>query len=470
MDKCDCYKAVLELMTEGCVITDNAGRHVFFNDAYVQLSGISAEYLRTYDIHQLLRKKVVTSALNPVVVKTGKIQRGICVSKNGNSYALTSYPLFGDDGKVQYVATLSRDTSELERLKDEIQEQKRQLSAVGLSLEPSQENFIMESPALQELVQKITYIADTPATVLLLGESGVGKSLFARKIHERSGRRSKKFITIDCSCLPENLIEAELFGYAPGTFTGGSSKGKIGLIESANGGTLFLDEIGELPFHLQNRLLRVLQEKEVVRMGSTNPIRIDVRFIAATNRDLKKEVEEGKFRKDLYYRLKLLPITIPSLREHREDIVPMALNFLARYGREYGRRMELSKEAAAILTAYGWPGNVRELDQFIHGLVLTLRKKTIENTDLYSLQDKTHEEHAPGNEAAEELLSPERILRSSFKELKKDFEKALLARAVKLCKTKISLSEHLKIDRVTLFRKLREYDIAFDEPQNDEKM
>ena len=470
MNGCDCYKAVLELMTEGCVITDSEGRHVFFNNAYVQLSGISAEYLNSYDVHQMLRKKIVTAALNPAVVKTGKVQKGTCVSRNGSTYVLTSYPLFGDDGKVQYVATLSRDISELERLKDEIQEQKRQLSAAGFGTAPAADSFVVESAVLQELMQKITYIADTPATVLLLGESGVGKSMFARRIHDMSGRRAKKFVTVDCSCLPETLIEAELVGSAPGTFTGGSSKGKIGLIEAANGGTLFLDEIGELPFHLQNRLLRVLQEKELLRMGSTSPVKIDVRFIAATNRELKKEVEEGKFRKDLYYRLNLLPITIPPLREHRDDIVPMSLNFLVKYGREYGRPMRLSDEAAGVLTAYGWPGNVRELDQFIHGLVLTLRKNIIEKKDLYSIQEKAPEILEPENPPSEEFLSNERILRSSFKELKRDFEKALLTRAVRLYKTRISLSRHLKIDRVTLFRKLKEYDISFDESENDEKM
>ena len=453
MNGYDCYKAVLELMTEGCVITDSEGRHVFFNNAYVQLSGISAEYLKTYDVHQMLRKKIVTSALNPAVVKTGKVQKGTCVSRTGNTYVLTSYPLFGDDGKVQYVATLSRDISELERLRDEIQEQKRQLSAAGFGTAPAVDSFVVESPALQELMQKITYIADTPATVLLLGESGVGKSMFARRIHDMSGRRTKKFITVDCSCLPENLIEAELFGYAPGTFTGGSSKGKIGLIEAANGGTLFLDEIGELSPSTQAKLLRAIQEHEIRPVGSNRSVSIDVRFIAATHRNLAEDVKTGRFREDLFYRLSVIPLYLPPLRERREDLAALIGFFINRFNERYGRNVtQISPAAMNILYQQPWKGNIRELENVLERAFLLTEGDRLMPESLGNMAELVT---CAAPTAGETPMADTPL---SLSDAVRNAEIQALQQALALCNgNKTQAAELLGIGRRTLYDKLEQF-------------
>ena len=222
--------------------------------------------------------------------------------------------------------------------------------------------FIAESPAMKEVFETVRQIADSRATVLITGESGVGKEVVAKSCHELSTRASKPFVAVSCAALPETLLESELFGYEKGAFTGAQGA-KPGRFEMAHTGTLFLDEIGEIPLAIQVKLLRVLQEREFERLGASKPTKVDVRLVTATNRDLKQAVEEGTFRLDLMYRLQVVELHIPPLRERLEDIVPLAKHFLARYCRENGRpNLEIGDEAVDILYRYPWPGNVRELE------------------------------------------------------------------------------------------------------------
>jgi two-component system NtrC family response regulator len=225
-------------------------------------------------------------------------------------------------------------------------------------------------------------VAVTDASVLLLGESGVGKEEFAKFIHNNSNRKDKPFVAINMSAIPENLVESELFGYEKGAFTDATSQ-KIGLFESANGGTLFLDEIAEMPYHLQAKLLRVLQEKEMFRLGSTKPIKLDIRIISATNKNLKTFINNGKFREDLFYRLNTIPINIPSLRQRKDDIIPIAEMVLKKVINEYSlEEKSLSKEAIDELLDYEWPGNVRELISVIERAAI-LSNKEIKVKDLF---------------------------------------------------------------------------------------
>ena len=242
--------------------------------------------------------------------------------------------------------------------------------------------FIANSPAIKQVLEMASRVAKTDASVLLLGESGVGKEEFAKFIHNNSNRNNKPFVAINMSAIPENLVESELFGYEKGAFTDATTQ-KIGLFESANGGTLFLDEIAEMPYHLQAKLLRVLQEKEMFRLGGTKPIKLDIRIISATNKNLKEFIKEGKFREDLFYRLNTIPLNIPSLRERKDDIIPISEMVLKRVINEYNLEdKSLSEEAKKELLEYEWPGNVRELISVIERAAI-LSDKEIKVKDLF---------------------------------------------------------------------------------------
>ncbi|MFZ9244962.1 MAG: sigma-54 interaction domain-containing protein, partial [Burkholderiaceae bacterium] len=230
--------------------------------------------------------------------------------------------------------------------------------------------LIAESPAIQTILSRCTRVASTDATVLLTGESGVGKDVFAREVHKRSPRAAKPYVAINCAAIPETLLESILFGYERGAFTG-AVKQQEGKFEQANGGTIFLDEIGEMPLELQAKLLRVLQDKVVERIGANKSVEIDLRIIAATNRDLPARVASGQFREDLYYRLAVFPIAIPPLRERVEDLLPLARYFVAKYGATMGHaKASLSQAAAERIVSYSWPGNVRELENAIQRALL----------------------------------------------------------------------------------------------------
>ena len=246
----------------------------------------------------------------------------------------------------------------------------------------SEAEIIAADPAILAVKNRCERVAGTGATVLLTGESGVGKDVFAKQIHQLSDRRNKPYVAINCAAIPENLLESTLFGYEKGAFTG-AAKAQPGKFEQANGGTLFLDEIGEMPLELQAKLLRVLQDQVVERLGSLRSIHCDVRIVAATNQDLQQRVKDGKFREDLYFRLAVFPIRIPPLRERKNDILPLAEHFLVRYGRTMGRQgLKLSPASQNDLANYPWPGNVRELENAIQRALLLSDGEMIEPADI----------------------------------------------------------------------------------------
>ncbi len=271
-------------------------------------------------------------------------------------------------------ALISNAFSLEKKVKEEKKDLESQKRALELELKRIYQNLKVEgivgrSPQIIEILDIIHRVAPTNATVLLRGESGVGKEVFARAIHFLSPRAGKPFITVNCGAIPSELLEAELFGYEKGAFTGAYTT-KKGKFELADGGTIFLDEIGDMPLNLQVKLLRVLQEKEIERLGSTKPIKVDVRIIAATNRNLEELIKEGKFREDLYYRLNVVPIYIPPLRERKEDIPVLTQHFLDMFNREYNKNVKLSQEVLDAFLRYHWPGNVRELQNVIERMVI----------------------------------------------------------------------------------------------------
>ncbi|GAB2182517.1 sigma-54 dependent transcriptional regulator [Denitratisoma sp. agr-D3] len=242
---------------------------------------------------------------------------------------------------------------------------------------PASEGLVAEDPATRQVLLLAARVAKSEATVLLTGESGVGKEVFARYIHEQSARSNGPFVAINCAAIPDNLLEATLFGHEKGAFTGAQSA-QAGKFEQADGGTLLLDEISEMPLALQAKLLRVLQEREVERVGGRKPIPVDIRVLATSNRNMADEVKQGHFREDLFYRINVFPLQIPALRERPGDLVPLARHFLARQGAREGRRVRLSTEAAAIIAAYPWPGNVRELENTMQRALILAPGDTVE--------------------------------------------------------------------------------------------
>ncbi len=286
-----------------------------------------------------------------------------------------------------------------------------------------QVELVWFSDKMQKVVELLDRVAPSSATVLIEGESGTGKELVARYIHAKSGRRGR-FVAVNCAAIPESLLESELFGYEKGAFTG-ATQAKEGKFELADGGTIFLDEIGEMPLSLQAKLLRVLQEKEVDRLGGKAPKKVDVRVIAATNRNLQRLVEQGRFREDLYYRLAVVPIKLPPLRERKEEIVPLARYFLDKYARVYGREgLELSEDAQKELMSYHWPGNVRELENVIERAVILASGNTITAQDLFIEPRRERKEEQMSDFSVDEL--EKMLIKKALDEAGGDFKKASL--------------------------------------------
>jgi Nif-specific regulatory protein len=317
--------------------------------------------------------------------KSRHIRKG-CISFLGVPIMLYSEPigvlsvdrLFGDEVSfeedVRFLTIVSTLIAQLVSLNKQVKKREEELlkrnSSRGKMSGKGRLFFMVgNSPSMARVQQQVEKVAPSRASVLLLGESGTGKTLVARIIHELSTRAKSPFVKINCAALPENLLESELFGHEKGAFTG-ASKSKAGRIEEAQGGTVFLDEVGELPLSIQAKLLRFLQEREFERLGSTKTIRVDVRIIAATNRNLEDAVSESLFREDLYYRLDVFPIRIPPLRERKQDIPFLVSHFLKKVGSEYGRNMSISSSAVNMLADYDWPGNVREMENLVERLII----------------------------------------------------------------------------------------------------
>lgn len=324
------------------------------------------------------------------------------------------------------------------------------IKAQDFTAEPNSiDGIIGHSPELLSVIEKIHLVAPTETSVLVLGESGTGKEKIAHSIHELSARKSKPLVTVNCAALPQSLIESELFGHERGAFTG-ANNARLGKFEQANGGTIFLDEIGELPLDSQVKLLRVLQEREIERLGGDKTIKVDVRIVAATNRSLEKEVAEGRFRLDLYYRLNVFPIELPTLREKQQDIEELALYFLEKYAKKIGKNVTgISANALNQLKQYNWPGNIRELEHQIERNVLLAKGSEIEAFDIPNMP--------PVNEA-----SPVRETLGALKSME-EMERDHIMNALKVCEGKVfgpgGAAELLKIPAQTLYSKMKKLGI-----------
>jgi len=380
---------IMNAVSDALFVINQNGDIIYVNSAMVQLLGYSKQECLTYNTYAMLRNGMTNVHIFGRLMQT-KRQVTTCqrLVKKNNIYTpyllVTQTPIFDHRGEVKYSVGIMRDITSLHHIYESIPKDDGGFM-VASDAPPAVKRFIYSSREMQALVAAADQIVKTDATVLIQGESGTGKEVLAEYIHNSSARKDREMVTINCAALPENLLEAELFGYEKGAFTGAQEGGKQGLIELAGSSTLFLDEIDMLPFSLQSKLLRVIETKQVRRLGSLKSQKIDFRLLTATNANLQDCVAEKKFRKDLYYRLSVIPLYIPPLRERKEDIIPLCESFLERYYIKYKCRKRFSTSVYNKLMQYDWPGNVRELKNFVERIVL-MTDTTIEQIDDVSIE------------------------------------------------------------------------------------
>lgn len=363
-------EAVINATQDAISVVDSQGIGIMINPAYKKITGYSeADVLgkpATVDIAQ-------GESVHMRVLSTKSLVRGVHlrVGTAKKDVLVDGAPIMVNDELKGSVAVI-HDISEIKRLTEELDKAKQIIRT--LEAKYDFQDIVAISPEMKNVVEQARKVAATPATILLLGESGTGKELFAHAIHNSSSRKYNQFVRVNCAALTDSLLESELFGYSEGAFTGARRGGKKGLFEQSSGGTIFLDEIGEVSLNVQAKLLRVLQEKEIVRVGDAKSVPVDVRVIAATNIDLEEAVATGKFREDLYYRIRVIPLYIPPLRERREEIPALARHLLRKYNQEYGRMVEdIAPEVLETLQGYSWPGNVRELENILGRAMINMR-------------------------------------------------------------------------------------------------
>ncbi|CDQ19046.1 sigma-54 interaction domain-containing protein [Halobacillus karajensis] len=444
--------AIIENSYDGIYITDHKGVTWKTNSAIERITGIPKEYYIGKSVDALIKRGILKNSVTHRVVKQRRIVSLVQENYEGKETLITGAPVFNEEGAVEKVVTNIRDLSDLNELqtklsrmnqlndkyKKELDLLKNRTSRLG--------GLVIQSEPMKRIYDTAERIAHVNATVLILGETGVGKDILAKHIFKESARSSEgEFIKINCGAIPDDLLESELFGYEQGAFTGASQKGKPGMFEMADKGVLFLDEIGELPLLLQVKLLRVLQENEIQRIGGTKPRKVDVRIIAATNRDLKEMVEQGKFREDLYYRLNVLPISIPPLKDRRDDILPLMEMFLKQANEKYDMSKRIDSKVNDFFFSYKWPGNIREMSNLIERLVVTTPEDIIRMENLPpEYQDTTDVD-----------LMPSSIL--PLKEAAELAEEKVLKLAVEKYKNTYDIAKAIETSQPTVVRKLRKY-------------
>ena len=440
---------ILNSIKDAVFIDSSDGYSLWCNDACQELYKVTPEEIHGIHISELEKRGIFTPSVAKQVMAQRKEITIIHENRDGKKILSTGTPIFDPDGQMTKIITTSRDITELTSLQKQlefVQNTLKQFESIETS---SSEPIIASSRSMRNVMQLALRLASVDSTVLITGESGVGKGVIAKLLHENGARKEFPFITVNCGAIPESLIESELFGYERGAFTGSRIEGKKGLFEAAQKGTIFLDEISELPLNLQVKLLQVIQDREFTRVGGVNRIPVDVRIISATNKDLHLLVKSGKFREDLYYRLNVVPINVPPLRERPEDILPLIQSNLEKYNNQLGENKTLEPAALAVLLHYSWPGNIRELQNIVERLILTTRDNLITEENL-PVFIRTSAEAQP-------VQSMEHTsLRASMERA----EKEVLTRALAEYKSTRAIAKALQVSQPTIVRKLHKYGLT----------
>jgi PAS domain S-box-containing protein len=442
-------EAIIESSYDGIYVTDGEANTIRVNSAYEKITGMKASELIGRNMEELVREGYFDESVSLKVREAKKPATIRQTLKSGKSILVTGNPIFDDSGRIKMIVTNVRDMTDLVELQQQLEYSKGMTSAYRDILKSMQQSsarendIIMVSEPMLHIQEMLERVRRTNATVLIYGETGVGKDRIAEEIHEKSDRSEGGiFVKINCGAIPETLLESELFGYDRGAFTGARKEGKSGLFEVAHKGTLFLDEVESMPMVLQSKLLRVLQNFEITRVGGTKPVKVDVRLICASNQDLKDLIAKKLFRADLYYRLNVIPIYIPPLRERRDDIPYLVHFFLTRYNKRHNTKKVISKEAMDHLLTYSWPGNVREVANVIERLVVI-----------------THGDYiVPGNLPREIFEKSTRDFLENGLSLKEQLDKieiSIIRKAIEKFGSARKAAPHLGMDSTSLTRKLK---------------
>lgn len=434
---------VFEQMYDGFLLSSIDGRIFYANPAVEDISGIPINQIvgktsKELEGEGLIKASTRVSSNAPITM--------VHHLKTGRKVFITSKPIYDENGAIMCFAANYHDLDTLQYLENLHNEEKPSDFTKITKQDKEQviDHWIGDSFKTTQLKEKVMRIARTEALVLIVGDSGVGKEVIANAIHQLSRRKEYSYIKINCGAIPEDLIEAELFGYEKGAFTGANTS-KKGLFEAANGGTVLLDEIGEMPSQLQVKLLRVIQTKKITRIGGTKEKSLDIRIIAATNQDLVKQIEKGDFREDLYYRLNVIPIYIPTLKDRKDDIIPLTDFFLSKFNRKYQMQKSFSPETLQLLQEYDWPGNVRELENVIERLVIMTDEQIVTANFLPDEFKRKH--HSPMDD-----IQP-------LKEVTKEAEIKAIQLALNKYGSLRKAAKVLKVHHSTLVRKVDKYNI-----------
>lgn len=462
------FKDVIDALDDSILITDADSKVIYINPNYKNNTGIDPDLLLGKKVSDIVESGYpFTGGAVLDVLKTKKKAfrlSSVTITQPPETGYVIGVPLFDENGELKQVVASSRPIITLKALQSDFErflseanalsESKKQLRILPSTEVPSlSTKLVGHSQSLQQVWKMIQKAAPTDATVLITGESGVGKEIVADEIYRMSERNHKDFIKVNCASIPLNLLESELFGYEKGAFSGANVNGKQGLFEMANGGTLLLDEIGDMPLDLQAKLLRAIQNKEITRVGGTKPIPLDIRFIAATNSDLKKKMNEGTFRSDLYYRLNVVPIHIPPLRERKEDIRLICNHFIQIFSQKHNKRLVLNEKHYHMLEVYRWPGNIRELENVIEYLTICCSgSNEIDDYLLKGILDITESELPDHQEVS---------LNTSVE----NYERALIETVLKHSTSLRDAGSKLQVNASTLSRKIKQYGIDYPHSQ-----
>jgi transcriptional regulator of aroF, aroG, tyrA and aromatic amino acid transport len=433
-EKSEQLKMVLDSASDGIVAIDRQARITQYNPAAERILRIPAEAALGRVLTDVLPTSM--SLLDALQAGTDCNNREIILENTNSHYVVSSRPLIGHMGQTVGAMAILKDIRDVRELVHKITGQRKFTF----------EEILYKSKAMQQVIALAETYARGDSTVLIRGETGTGKELFARALHAASPRSDKIFVPVNCAAIPDTLLESELFGYEEGAFTGAAKGGKPGLFELANGGTIFLDEIGEISSHLQAKLLRVLQDRKVRRIGSAREIAVNVRILAATNRHLEDMIAQGNFREDLYYRLNVIPLFLPSLRERREDISVLAQFFLRRFSIKLNKMADVISEGAlAKLEDYHWPGNIRELENVVERAVNILEGRVLqpEHVVLYYDHLARTVTRQPVQRTLEEMLD--------------ETEREILVRALRQHRTSRQLGKVLGLSHTAVLNKLRKH-------------
>ncbi len=451
---------IIESVTNGLYITDGEGYTTRINSTYEKITGIKAEDVMGKHMEKLVEDGYYSESVTLHVLQEREPVTIAHEIKTGKEVMVTGTPVFDDDGNIIRVVTTVRDMEALSRMKKELKESKKlndryyneleQLRLQQLKLD----DVVIQSPKMQKVADLAIRSGQFNSTVLISGESGTGKEVLTRIIHKSSQDNNKNgsLIKVNCGAIPNNLLESELFGYEKGAFTGAKEEGKPGLFELAEDGTLFLDEVGELPLKLQVKLLRALQEGEFMRVGGTENIKINTRIIAATNQNLEKLVEEDKFREDLYYRLNVIPLNVPPLRERTEDIGALLRYFLHNFNNKFNTNKKLSLKFIEYLKNYSWPGNVRQLKNIIERMIVMVPE------DIITI------DHLPADLKEELSINKNKFTIDinnslNLKKARARVEEKIIKNAMKAAETTREMASLLGVSQPTVVRKIKKYNL-----------